>query len=80
VASGVPSSGDFNAIWNWNDTSSTPPSASNLGGLTKGEDLTVRISDKGVSNAVTIECFSGQEREILIKVRPGHNVKIVVSE
>jgi len=41
LSSGVPSSADFNAIWNWNDASSTPPSASGLAGFTRGGDLKV---------------------------------------
>lgn len=41
MTSGVLSSNDFNAIWNWNDTSASPPGASVLAGFTRGEDLRV---------------------------------------
>jgi type II secretory pathway pseudopilin PulG len=42
MITGVPSTNDFNAIWDWTDGSSTPPSASLLAGFTRGEDLKVQ--------------------------------------
>jgi len=41
MSSGVPSAADFNAIWDWNDASTTPPAASGLSGFTRGDDLIV---------------------------------------
>src|SRR5439155_2252968 len=41
MVSGVASSADFDAIWNWNDTSAAPPSASLCSGFTRGEDLKI---------------------------------------
>ena len=42
AVSGVPSASDFNAIWDWNDASATPPAATLLSGFTRGEDLKVQ--------------------------------------
>jgi prepilin-type N-terminal cleavage/methylation domain-containing protein len=43
MISGIPSvAGDFDAIWNWNDASSTPPPASLLNGFSRGEDLKIQ--------------------------------------
>jgi type II secretory pathway pseudopilin PulG len=41
-SNGVPGTSDFNAIWNWNDASATPPAAAILAGLSRGADLKVQ--------------------------------------
>lgn len=41
-SSGVPTMADFTNIWNWHDASATPPAASILAGLSRGDDLKVQ--------------------------------------
>jgi len=45
MVSGTPSASDFNAIWDWNDASSTAPSASLLSGFSRGDDLKIQRLD-----------------------------------
>jgi prepilin-type N-terminal cleavage/methylation domain-containing protein len=42
MSSGAPTASDFDAIWDWNDGSGTPPSASLLAGFTRAEDLKIQ--------------------------------------
>ncbi len=42
MTNGIPSSTDFDAIWNWTDGTSAPPVGSLFNGFTRGDDLKVQ--------------------------------------
>jgi len=66
MSSGVQTTNDFNAIWDWNDGSSiAPTNATIMAGFTKGEDLKVQRVNLSplfvrlllTTNASTTKCF-----------------------
>jgi prepilin-type N-terminal cleavage/methylation domain-containing protein len=59
MVSGVPSASDFASIWNWDDTSSTPPGGSLMNGFTRGEDLKVeRINLSSLFMKLVLTAFA----------------------